>query len=76
MTGTINKIIRMKNYFISKNGKIIKEYVFLDKAVKVFNDLIASHDLWENDIFLFDRKGKIFVNNERANFNELNKLCE
>lgn len=37
--------------------------------------MIASFDLWENDIFLFDWKGKIFVNNERANYAELEKMC-
>lgn len=55
----------MKKYFIELNCKVIKDYTYLAPAVRAYNDLIATKDLDENIVRLWDRAGHIAVENER-----------
>ena len=55
----------MKNYFIEKNAKIVKDYTVLISAVREYNNMLATTDLENNLIRLWNRDGSICVENER-----------
>ena len=64
----------MKNYFIEKNTKIVKDYTVLISAVREYNNMLATTDLENNLIRLWNRDGSICVENERISIEKARQM--